>query len=172
MIIDTWSYQGSSRAPETLDEDLENDPQTIGEGQEKWLKWDLKASRKPWKIAMLHTPIWDCVKGNQDMQNQLTPILKEGGVHLVLQGHLHHYSHAETEGEYAGMTYLTLGGGGAKLDPEKACVPETNKKWPPFAAFKLFHFARFDISGNTMTVTVIEKDGKEIERFQIMNLNN
>jgi hypothetical protein len=121
---------------------------------------------------MLHTPIWDCLEGDEAMQAQLTPILKQGGVPLVLQGHHHHYSHAETEGEYAGITYLTLGGGGARLVPEAPCVPETNKKWPPFAVFEEFHFARFDISGNTMTVTVIDKDGKEIERFQITNLNN
>jgi len=159
VIIDTWSYQGASSK------------QTIDDVQANWLKRDLKASNKLWKIAMLHTPIWDCMKGNETMQAQLTPILKHGGVHLVLQGHRHYYSHAETEGEYAGMTYLTLGGGGAKLDPEMACVHENNKKWPPFAAFK-FHFARFDISENTMTVTVIGNDGAEIEQFQITNLNN
>ena len=155
VIIDTWSYQGAS-----------NTQQTIDDIQANWLEQNLKASNKPWKIAMLHTPIWECLKGNEDMQNQLTPILKQGGVHLVLQGHHHYYSHAETEGEYAGMTYLTLGGGGAKLDPEVPCVSEANKKWPPFAAFK-FHFARFDISENTMTVTVIGVDGAEIEQFQI-----
>jgi hypothetical protein len=156
-IIDTWSYQG-----------VPVDEQTIDNQQESWLKRDLKASKKPWKIVMLHTPIWQCSEGIPTMQAQLTPILKQGGVHLVLQGHHHYYSHAETEGEYAGMTYLTLGGGGAKLEPEKQCVSETNKKWPPFAAFE-FHFARFDISGDTITVTVIGTDGSVIETFQVTN---
>ena len=159
-IIDTWSYKNSS-----------SDRQTIDKAQEKWLKQDLKNSGKPWKIAMLHTPIWECRQGDANMQAQLTPLLKDGGVHLVLQGHHHYYSHAETEGPYAGMTFLTLGGGGAKLDPEEPCVPEPNKKWPPFSVSE-FHFARFEISGNTMTVTVIDKDNKEIEKFDITNLNN
>ncbi|HEY3276376.1 MAG TPA: metallophosphoesterase family protein [Syntrophorhabdaceae bacterium] len=157
VVIDTWSYQGAS-----------SEQQTIDAVQANWLKRDLRASRKPWKIAMLHTPIWACLQGNAAMQAQLTPILKEGGVHMVLQGHSHYYSHAETEGPYAGMTWLVLGGGGAPINPEAACVQETNKMWPPFAAFK-FHFARFDVSGNTMTVTVIDKDGAIIETFQVTN---
>lgn len=166
VIIDTWSYPGSEQLTSPEDDDSVGE-QTIDDIQAKWLRQDLAASRKPWKIAMLHTPIWDCLQGNETMQAQLTPILKAGGVHLVLQGHHHHYSHAETDGKYAGMTYLTLGGGGAKLTPEAPCVQEENKKWPPFAVFKKFHFARFDISGNTMTVTVIDKDGAIIETFQI-----
>jgi hypothetical protein len=156
-VIDTWSYQGAS-----------SEQQTIDDVQANWLKRDLAASRKPWKIAMLHTPIWQCTRGVPAMQAQLTPLLKDGGVHLVLQGHQHYYSHAETEGPYEGMTYLTLGGGGARLNPEATCVREDNKKWPPFAA-SVFHFARFDISGNTLTATVIGTDGTIIETFQITN---
>jgi hypothetical protein len=74
-------------------------------------------------------------------------------------------------GEYSGMTYLTLGGGGAGLEHPEPRVPETDKKWPPFAAFK-FYFARFDITGNSMTVHVIANDGTEIENFQITNRGN
>jgi hypothetical protein len=156
-IIDTWSNQG-----------VPVEQQTINNQQASWLKQDLKASKKPWKIVMLHTPIWQCVEGIPAMQAQLTPLLKAGGVHLVLQGHYHYYSHAQTEGPYEGMTYLTLGGGGARLNPEATCVHEDNKKWPPFAV-SAFHFARFDISGDTMTVTVIGIDGTVIETFQITN---
>ena len=96
------------------------------------------------------------------------PILKAGGVHLVLQGHEHYYSHAQTEGPYAGMTYLTIGGGGAALIPAGPCVAETNKVWPPVVA-SAFHFARFDIAGNTMNVTVKGTDGSTIDAFQITN---
>ena len=96
------------------------------------------------------------------------PILKAGGVHLVLQGHEHYYSHAQTEGPYAGMTYLTIGGGGATLIPAGPCVAETNKVWPPVIA-SAFHFARFDIAGNTMNVTVKGTDGSTIDAFQITN---
>ena len=162
VIIDTWSYPGST----------EEKPQIIDNVQINWLKRDLQASRKPWKIAMLHTPIWECLKGVKAIQDQLTPILKQGGVHLVLQGHHHYYSRAETEGPYSGMTFVTLGGGGAKLDPEEACVGETNKKWPPIGIYKVFQFARFDISGGTLTGTAIDVDGKVIDQFQITNSVN
>jgi hypothetical protein len=157
VVIDTWSYLGAS-----------SEQQSIDNVQANWLKRDLEASRKPWKIAMLHTPIWQCLQGLPAMQAQLTPILKDGGVQLVLQGHQHYYSHAETEAPYAGMTWLVLGGGGAPIIAEKECVQEANKIWSPFAAFK-FHFARFDVSGSTMAVTVIDNDGAIIETFQITN---
>jgi acid phosphatase type 7 len=158
VIIDTWTYQGVPAQEQTIDKE-----------QEDWLRRDLRASQKPWKIAMLHTPIWQCLEGIPTMQAQLTPILKDGGVHLVLQGHQHYYSHAETEGPYAGMTYLTLGGGGADLIAEKSCVAEANKTWPPKAVFEKYFFARFDISGDSMTVTVKATDGTVIETFQITN---
>ena len=160
VIIDTWSYQGAT-----------NTQQTIDNAQVNWLKQDLKASRKPWKIAMLHTPIWECLQGVPAMQDQLTPILKAGGVHLVLQGHHHYYSRAQTDGPYTGMTYITLGGGGAALDNQMACVQETNKVWPTFPVWQAFHFARFDISGNTLTGTVIDPSAPStpIDTFQITN---
>ena len=156
VIIDTSSYQGAS-----------GERQTIDRSQLAWLKQNLLGSKKPWKIAMLHAPLWACTQGNAAQQAQLTPVLKNGGVRLVLQGHSHYYSRAETEGPYAGMAFLTLGGGGARLDPEAPCVREPNKKWPPFTVFNKFHFARFDISGNTMTVRVIDQDGKELEKFDL-----
>jgi hypothetical protein len=160
VIIDTWSYEGASDTQQAIDN-----------AQANWLKQNLKASKKPWKIAMLHTPIWQCTQGIEALQTQLTPILKAGGVHLVFQGHHHYYSRAETEGPYTGMTFLTLGGGGAHIDAPEACVPETNKVWPPVAAFT-FHFARFDISGNVLTGTVIDSSGNVIDTFQVTNLSN
>lgn len=160
VVIDASSYQAAPGGRQTIDR-----------RQLAWLKQSLRVSKKPWKIAMIHTPLWACTQGNAALQAQLTPVLKDGGVRIVLQGQNRYYSHAQTEGPYAGMTFLTLGGGGARLDPEVACVQETNKKWPPLTVFNKFHFARFDISGNTMTVRVIDKDGKELEKFDITQSN-
>lgn len=150
VVIDTWSYKD----------------QIIDTQQANWLQHDLKTSKKPWKVAMIHTPIWDCLAGNTAIQNQLTPILKAGGVQLVLQGHQHYYSHVT----YNDMTYLVLGGGGATLlDPATTtCVEEANKTIVKTAF--VYHFARFDVLGDTMTVSVINSDGGAVEPpFTITN---
>jgi hypothetical protein len=161
-IVDTWSY-------ETTNGEVKS--QTIDATELNWIKQDLRSSKKPWKIAMLHTPLWECIAGNAGLQDQLTPVLKAGGVHLVLQGHHHYYSRAETEGPYSAMTWIVLGGGGAQPDPEAACVSETNKK-SSIGIFNVFHFARFDISGNTLTGRVMDEKGTEIDSFQVTNASN
>jgi hypothetical protein len=161
VILDTWSYATSSESKQSID--------TV---QANWLKQNLRASTKPWKIVVLHTPIWECIQGFADLQNTITPILKAGGVHLVIQGHHHYYSRAETDGPYPGITYVTVGGGGAKLDAPAPCVQETNKVWPTIGIFGAFHFARFDISGDTLNATVIDSStGLPIDSFTITNQN-
>lgn len=155
VILDTWSYEDSSE-----------EHQAIDNVQMKWLKNDLKASKKQWKIAMLHTPIWGCAAGNKPLQDQLTPVLRDGGVHLVLQGHDHLYTHAETDGIYSGMTWLILGGGGAELEHPKACVDEEYKKSDPKAVYS-FHFARFEVTANGIHVTVKDTDEVDIDSFDI-----
>jgi hypothetical protein len=154
-VVDTWSYQGAS-----------DNQQTIDAVQLNWLKQNLRASRKPWKVLMLHTPIYDCAFPTPlQMQQQLLPIIESTGVQLVLQGHMHYYSHLDvptSSPPTRNVTYLTLGGGGAHL-VDTNCTPS------PYLvmAEKINHFARFDVNGNTMAVTVIRPDNSTVETFTI-----
>jgi hypothetical protein len=149
-VVDTWSY------PAEENRHLPDTKQIL------WLTQDLKTSQKPWKLVMLHTPLWDSRHQSKDLRNTLVPIIESSGAHLVLQGHGRYYSHIRKDG----ITYLTLGGGGAPLsDP----APYDSESAPHvIRSEKAYHFARFEIMGNTMTVTVIRLDGSVIETFSVM----
>ncbi|MBF0527088.1 MAG: metallophosphoesterase family protein, partial [Deltaproteobacteria bacterium] len=96
-VIDTWSYPD----------------QAVDAAQLTWLDNDLKNSTKLWKIVALHTPLWDCKANTPALQTAFVPILEKNGVKLVVQGHAHYYSNLKVNG----ITYLTVGGGGAPLVP-------------------------------------------------------
>ncbi len=165
VVLDTWSYEGAAEKQ-----------QEIQTKQQEWLKTTLENTKKPWKIVMLHTPIWDCMKGYPHLRESIGSILKDNNVQLVLQGHRHYYSHVEHDG----ITYLTLGGGGAPVNEKDnecltvpfekicaACYLESGKEI--FCAQYKYHFARFDVSADAMEVYVIDKKGAEIEKFSITN---
>lgn len=79
-------------------------------------------------------------------------LFKQKGVSVVIQGHNHYYARRLTEG----ITYLTLGGGGAPMyDPIAVGLHEK--------AVKVLHFARFDISGKTLTLQVIDDSGNTVD---------
>lgn len=82
-------------------------------GQRYWLDQALGASTAPWKVVLLHRPLFSSgFYGNHRSLNQaLVPLLERHGVHLVLAGHEHHYERLESNG----VTYVITGGGGAAL---------------------------------------------------------
>jgi hypothetical protein len=121
--------------------------------QAQWLEADLKNTTKPWKIVMFHEPAYgpkDSARG-ADVRANMCPIFEKYGVKAVLQGHEHCYARQEVNG----IQYFILGGGGA---PVEAPAP---------GIISQYHFARFAIAGDTLTVTVINKDGQTIETVTI-----
>ncbi|MBF0550487.1 MAG: metallophosphoesterase family protein [Deltaproteobacteria bacterium] len=147
-MLDTWSY--SKGMPDST--------------QLSWLQQDLTSS-KPWKIVTLHTPIIDCCSSQPDLAAAVTPLLKAGGVQMVIQGHRHYYSRVTQNG----IVYLTLGGGGAKLTP-------ANKILPDAIGIEAFHYAKISLKDNTAAVSVrcqtgtdsnCPHDGYEIDSFTI-----
>ncbi|MBF0552378.1 MAG: metallophosphoesterase family protein [Deltaproteobacteria bacterium] len=144
-VLDTWSYPD----------------QAVDAAQLIWLENDLKNSTKPWKVVATHTPLRDCQLNTPALQTAFIPILERNGVKLVVQGHAHYYSHVMVNG----ITYLTVGGGGAPLEPvtpyDPNAVPYIIK------AVSAYHFARMDIDGNTTTVTVIKNDGSVLDTVTV-----
>jgi len=144
-VADTWSYQAEEgRLPDAR--------------QIQWLTQDLKTSPKPWKIVMLHASLGDSAPQSRDLRAAFLPVLESTGVHLVLQGQGRYYHRVKKDG----MTYLTLGRGGAgPREPGPAAThPAKPEKTQPFV--------RFEIKGNTMTVVVIRPDGSIVETFTLM----
>ena len=85
---------------------------TPGSAQYNWLKADLAASTKTWKVVVLHEPGWSAGGGhanNTAVQQNLQPLFTQYGVSLVFGGHNHYYARASV----GGVTHLTMGGGGA-----------------------------------------------------------
>ena len=145
---DTWSYRTGEGLPDAR--------------QIHWLTQDLKSSFKPWKVVMLHAPLWDSLPRSGDLRAALIPVLESTGVRLVLEGRAGFYSRVKKDG----ITYLTLGGGGAPLN--EPAPNNSGSAVQVMKSEKAHHFARFEIKGNTMTVTVIRPDGSIIETFSIM----
>ncbi len=160
-------------------------------GQYEWLKDDLIASTKQWNIVVLHNPLYTATGvrdrfSNTDggsvtirdgLHNLLATELK-GKVKLVIQGHDHYYARSEKDG----ITYLTLGTGGANSGGKATAVgykpgadhPELKAAYDndcgPGKNLPCFHFTRFEITGTSMNATVkYASQGKsgDIETFSI-----
>jgi len=122
--------------------------------QYKWLVNDLKSTTKLWKIAFLHIPVYHPDLTDSAAIDNLVPLFKQYDVQVVIQGHVHNYARCVNDG----IQYMTLGGGGASLDDIKN--PNANGC---VASAKKYHFVRFDVSGSTMTVSVIDDEGNAVE---------
>lgn len=133
-----------------------------GSPQLLWLAADLAATTKPWKVVMFHDPLWTAY--NQDsgpysrvkQREAVCPILESNGVRVVVQGHDHFYARCTVNG----IQYLTLGAGGAPLDPNfDITAPNV------ITAAAVDHFARFDVQGGSLTCTVISVKGAQLDTF-------
>lgn len=133
-----------------------------GSPQLIWLAQDLAGTTKPWKMVMFHDPVWTAY--NQDsgknsraeQRNALCPIFENNRVRVVVQGHDHFYARCAVNG----VQYMTLGVGGAPLDPNfDPMAPNV------VTAAAVDHFARFDVSGDMLTCTVTSVQGVVIDMF-------
>jgi predicted phosphodiesterase len=82
--------------------------------QVEWLKGALEGSRKDWKIAYFHHPIYSSGKkhgSEMDLQALVEPLFLQNGVDVVFAGHEHFYERLKPQ---KGIVYITQGGG-AKL---------------------------------------------------------
>ena len=77
-----------------------------------WIKTDLEKSDKPWKIAVMHAPMFAAVDIDKDvergqvMQSMYLPTLAEGGVRLILCGHQHAYSRTGAFEAYGALVQI------------------------------------------------------------------
>jgi len=129
-----------------------------GTAQYDWLVNDL-GSAKRWKIVAIHNPLYaatgprDRFRDAPALITNLHNLFKAKGVKLVLQGHNHYYSSRVVDG----ITYLTLGGGGAPLSDSD----------PKLGGKRIYQFGRFDITGNSLTYTIVDSSGKVAEKNTI-----
>lgn len=75
-----------------------------------WLRDDLAATDKPWKIVILHRPPHTSLGNHgpqQRVREYICPVIEEAGVQIVFQGHNHLYERSQP---INGVRYLTVGG--------------------------------------------------------------
>lgn len=127
---------------------------------------DLKASRAPWKIVLLHNPMFN-LGGHASLwgHEAYLPLFREAHVDLVLAGHSHLYERfrplapKNQPGAWA-IQHVTTGGGGAPLS---AAIPDPSL----VAAAKVHHFVLFTATRDRLEARAIDIDNQEIDRFTL-----
>jgi 3',5'-cyclic AMP phosphodiesterase CpdA len=113
--------------------------------QMPWLRRALAASTAPWKVVVGHHPIYSSGFYGDDPAAiaRLTPLFRQYGVQLYINGHEHHYERSRV---IEGTTYLQVGGAGAAL---RAVVPEERSA----KALSRHSFAEITATPTTLEVT-------------------
>jgi hypothetical protein len=135
----------------------------------QWLEYDLRSTRKFWKIVYFHHPPYAGGPNETDplstlARQYLAPIVERYGVQLVLNGHEHSYQRSHpirnrqivAPGE--GTVYVTSGGGGKTTYPIH---------YNPYVATALsvYHYLRLEVNRVKLTVRAIGLGGVEIDRI-------
>ena len=120
-----------------------------------WLKRALAASTAPWKVVVGHHPIYSSGFYGDDPAAiaRLTPLFRQHGVQLYLNGHEHHYERSRL---IDGTTYLQVGGAGATL---RAVVPGERSA----RAISRHSFAEITATPTTLEVNGWDDRGERID---------
>jgi predicted phosphodiesterase len=136
------------------------------QAQYKFARKDLLSSRAPWKLVVLHTPLYNIGGHASDWGHAVyLPLFHEAKVDLVLGGHSHMYERfrplapKKRIGKWA-ITHITTGGGAASLHkalPHPALVTEETTN----------HFMVFEVTATELQAKAIRVDGSLIDSFRL-----
>ncbi|ATB30929.1 metallophosphoesterase [Melittangium boletus] len=128
--------------------------------QQEWVKKDLAATTRPWKIVFFHHPLWSSGEhgSSTSMRNAFASIFEQYGVDLVLTGHDHNYERSKAMSGNAvaasgtrGIPYLVVGSGGATLRPFGTSQPS----WSAFRDNANVGYLDVTVDGGTLTAKFI-----------------
>jgi acid phosphatase type 7 len=138
--------------------------------QFKFVKEDLANSHAPWKVVLLHYPMFN-LGGHRTFwghENYL-PLFRAMQVDVVFAGHSHLYERfrplvpKSQPGAWA-IQHITTGGGGASL---AASVPD-----PSLASTaKAYHFVVATVTRDQLDARCIDVDGRQIDAFTLRKEN-
>ena len=140
------------------------------EKQQTWLEKDLAASKKAWKVVLLHRPPYHNrpKAGDEELRDGLTPLFDKYQVDLVFAGHDHDYarSYPLYEGKIAqrGTVYVTCGRSGTKT--YKATEA---KEWDAFFYNPIEepNFLTVEVNGAELTLRSFLQSGTLIDEWTI-----
>ncbi len=135
--------------------------------QYKWLQSALSSAAEKWKIVVVNAPMYSTgAKGPaNEAAARFVPLFEKYGADLVLQGSEANYERTfpmlQDEPNQRGVTYMTLGGGGATPTKRMGSHRSTAR----FVAGH--HFAEIKIVDRKMTVNVFNDQGKQIDQVEL-----
>ena len=129
------------------------------EEQRLWLEEDLSTTRKPWRFAFLHRPLYSSSRhgGDEEIRADLAPVFSRHGVHVVFSGHDHAYERTLPVG---GVTYVVTGGGGKHLY-------KARKRWWTAASASAHHATLVRVTGKHLTLEAVKPDGAVLDRLDL-----
>lgn len=130
--------------------------------QLQWLKRELSNSQSPWKVVYAHHPVYSSgYHGSSPiLRRTLSPILKEYGVQLYVNGHDHNY---EITQPIEGITYVTSGNG-ARLRPID------RSRWMAYAT-SVLGFTAFEVYADQMVVKAIDTQNNIYDQGQVFRVH-
>ena len=135
--------------------------------QYKWLQSSLSSATEKWKIVVVNAPMYSTgAKGPaNEAAARFVPLFEKYGVDLVLQGAEANYERTfpmlANEPNPRGVTYITLGGGGAAPTKRMGSHRSTAR----FVA--AHHFASVNIVDRKLTLHVFNEQGKQIDKVEL-----
>jgi predicted phosphodiesterase len=125
-----------------------------------WFEEQLIDNEAPWLIVFFHIGVF--TSRSEDvlelgMREKLVPIFEKYDVDVVLMGHHHSYERILVNG----ITYIITAGGGASL--YELNEPEPGSQ----IAVRAHHFLTIEIKGGQLFGRAIDRQGKDIDRFEL-----
>ncbi len=135
---------------------LDTNSKAAWQHQLPWLKKALASSTAPWKVLVGHHPILSSGFYGDDpvAMARLGPWMRRYGVQLYINGHEHNYERSKP---IDGITYLTVGGGGAALRP---VLPGPNSA----RALSRHSFAELSFTPSQLTIEAWDSKGERIDQ--------
>jgi len=127
--------------------------------QRAWLEGALSESSAPWKLVLLHRPLYSSGLhgGSRSLRTALEGLLLRHRVALVLAGHDHHYERLEARG----LVHLVTGGGGAW--PRKVAIPKPQSRKVHVGP----HFLLLEVKGSRLEVQALDPRLQVLDRFSL-----
>ena len=143
------------------------DNETLMKAEIDWLKQDMKASTKTWKVVATHQPVYNTnPEDSSTLFSTLTPVCDELGIDVVFSGHDHAYG--RTKGLKNGIE--TKGGtiyiGAGTTGPKHYNVNNDGKSWDKLddsLTDKVYITCQVD--NGKLGITAKTTDGTVVDQF-------
>lgn len=135
--------------------------------QYQWLRTTLAGAGEKWKIVVVNAPMYST--GQKGPANEaaayFVPLFERYGVDLVLQGAEANYERTfpmyQGEPNPRGVTYVTLGGGGA-TPTRRAGGDRSTARF-----VSAYHYADVQIADRKLTLTVYNEQGEALDKLEL-----